>query len=175
MVDELKAQDRDERTRIPCPNCSFQFDPVQIAKLLPPEVLRAERARRNGLKPRPRLGGPGRPKGLARCPSCLSKFTLPEFRAHLLPCLTAKLEQYKSSYEHIRVRPMDTTEYRDFRVIEIRQETVVLYKLSNMQNVEIPLRAIREITPAVNDEPAVMTLRGALRWREDIQRWRFST
>ena len=164
-----------EVSRIPCPKCSFQFDPVEIVKLLPVEVLIAERARRNGLKPRRRIAGPGRPKGVARCPSCLGVFALPEFRDHLLPCLTAKLEELKSSYQPFQVKPIDTTEYRDFRVTEVRDETVTLYKLSNMQYVEVPLRAIREITPALNRELAVMTLRGALRWMADIQRWRFST
>ncbi len=164
-----------EVNRIPCPKCSFQFDPVEIAKLLPAEVLIAERARRNGLMPRRRGAGPGRPKGVARCPSCLNVYSLQEFRDHLLPCLTSKLEELKSRYQPILVKPMDSTPYRDFHVREIRTETVVLHKLSNMQDVEVPLRAIREITPAVSGEPATMTLRGALRWKEDIQRWRFST
>jgi hypothetical protein len=164
-----------EVNRIPCPKCSFQFDPVEIAKLLPVEVLIAERARRNGLMPRRRSAGPGRPKGVARCPSCLSVYGLQEFRGHLLPCLTAKLQEFKSTYQPLVVKPMDSTPYRDFRVSEIRTETVTLHKFSNMQDVEVPLRAIREITPAVNDEPAVIALRGALRWKEDIQRWRFST
>jgi len=164
-----------EVNRIPCPKCSFQFDPVEIAKLLPVEVLIAERARRNGLMPRRRGAGPGRPKGVARCPSCLGVYALQEIRGHLLPCLTAKLQEFKSTYQPILVKPMDSTPYRDFHVSEIRTETVTLHKLSNMQDVEVPLRAIREITPAVNREPAVMALRGALRWKEDIQRWRFST
>ena len=69
---------------------------------------------------------------------------------------------------------MDSTEYRDLRVTEVRAETVTLHKLSNIQDIEVPLRAIREITPSVNDQPVVMTLRGSLR-KEDIQRWRFST
>ena len=158
-----------------CPNCSFQFDPAKVAKLLPVEVLIAERARRNGLKRRRRMAGPGRPKGVGRCPSCLGVFALPEFRAHLLHCLTAKLQEFKNSDPRVQVRPTDSTEYRDFSVKEIRDETVVLYKPSNMQDVEIPLLAIREITPAVNGELAVVTLRGALRWKQDIRRWRFST
>jgi len=86
--------------------------------------------------------------------------------------LTAKLEQLKA--ERVEVRPMDTTEWRDFKVSEIRDEIVVLYKLSNHQYVEVPLRSIREITPAVNGGLAVVTLRGGLRWKDDIQRWRFS-
>jgi hypothetical protein len=70
---------------------------------------------------------------------------------------------------------MDSTEYRDLRVTEVRAETVTLHKLSDMQNIEVPLRAIRETTSSVNDQPVVMTLRGSLRWKEDIQQWRFST
>lgn len=54
---------------------------------------------------------------------------------------------------------MDSTEYRDLRVTEVRAETVTLHKLSNMQDIEVPLRATREITPSVNDQPVVMTLR----------------
>jgi hypothetical protein len=161
--------------RIPCPQCSFQFDPVEIAKQLPVEVLISERARRNGLKPRRRQAGPGRPKGVARCPSCLNVFSLEQFRGHLLPCLTAKLQQFQKFAQRVQPRPIDPTEYRDFNVAEVRDEIVVLYKLSNMQYVEVPLRAIREIMPPVNGEAAVMTLRGGLRWKEDIQRWRFAT
>jgi hypothetical protein len=87
--------------------------------------------------------------------------------------LVAKLEQLKIE-RAVEVRPMDTTEWRDFKVSEIRDETVVLYKLSNHQNVEVPLRSIREITPALNGGLTVITLRGALRWKADVERWRFS-
>src|ERR1039457_2314419 len=104
-------------------------------------------------------------------PSCPGVFTLVEFRDHLLPCLTAKLQNFKSASQRIHVSPMDSTEYRDLRVTEVRAETVTLHKLSGMQEIEVPLRAIREITPSVNDQPVVMTLRGSLRWKEDIQRW----
>lgn len=108
-------------------------------------------------------------------PSCPGVFTLVEFRDHLLPCLTAKLQNFKSASQGIHVSPMDSTEYRDLRVTEVRAETVTLHKLSDMQNIEVPLRAIRETTSSVNDQPVVMTLRGSLRWKEDIQQWRFST
>ena len=165
-----------EVNRISCPKCKFQFDPVEFAKELPDGVLIAERARRNGRNPRRRrVAGPGRPKNVARCPSCPGVFSLVEFRDHLLPCLTAKLQSFKAVDESIHVNPMDSTDYRDFRVTEVRAETVKLYKRSNMQEIEVPLRAIREITPSVNEQPAVMTLRGSLRWKEDIQLWRFST
>jgi hypothetical protein len=70
---------------------------------------------------------------------------------------------------------MDPTQYRDFRVTEVRVETVILNKQSNMQDVELPLRAIREIIPPLTGEPAVITLRGGLRWKEDIQCWRYAT
>src|ERR1039458_5070030 len=149
-----------EVRRIPCPQCSYPLDPVEIAKQIPVDVLVSERARRR-FKLRRRQAGPGRPKGIAHCPSCPDVFTPEALRAHLLPCLTAKLEQLKR--ERIQVRPMDSTEYRDFQVKEIRDETVLLHKLSSMQDVEVPLRSIREITPAVNGGLAVVTLRGALR------------
>jgi len=168
--------DHHEVNRISCPRCNFQFDPVEFAKKLPDAVLIAERARRNSRNPqRRRVAGPGRPKDVARCPSCPGVFTLVEFRDHLVPCLTAKLQNFKSASQRIHVSPMDSTEYRDFHVTEVRAETVTLHKLSNMQDIEVPLRAIREITPAVNNQPSVMTLRGSLRWKEDVQRWRFST
>jgi hypothetical protein len=163
-----------EVKRVPCPQCNFQFDPVEIAKQLPPEVLIAERARRNGMK-RSRVAGPGRPKGIARCPSCLGIFSLAEFRQHLIPCLTAKLQELKSGGQNVHVTPMDSAEYRDFRVRDVGAETVTLFKLSNQQTVDIPLRAIREVTPPVNGQAAVLTLRGALRWREDVEAWLFST
>ena len=161
--------------RIPCPQCNFELDPVALAKLLPLEVLASERARRNGLLPRRRRAGSGRPKGVALCPSCLNRFGLEELRAHLLPCLTAKLQHYKSSAQRLNLKPMDPSEYRDFHVAEVRDEIVVFHKQSNMQDVEVPLRAIREITPPANGDPAVIALRGGMRWKEDIQRWRYST
>lgn len=111
---------------------------------------------------------------MATCPSCLHKFRLDELRAHLHECLTAKLHQYRTSAQRIQVKPMDPSEYRDFHVAEVRDETVVFHKQSNMQDVEVPLRAIREITPPVNGEPALITLRGGMRWKEDIQRWRYA-
>ena len=110
---------------------------------------------------------------MAHCPSCLNVFTLEQFRDHLLPCLTAKLEQYKTTAQRLQVRPMDATQYLDFSVSEVRDEIVVLHKFSNMQNVDIPLRSIREITPPVNDEVAVISLRGRLRWDEGRQKWKF--
>ena len=160
-----------EVRRVLCPHCSHGIDPLAIARQLPVEVLVSERARRR-FKLRRRQAGPGRPKGVAHCPSCPNIFTPEALRPHLLPCLTAKLEQLKA--DRVEVRPMDTTEWRDFKVSEIRDEIVVLYKLSNQQYVEVPLRSIREVTPAVNGGLAVLTLRGGLRWKEDIQRWRFS-
>jgi hypothetical protein len=72
---------------------------------------------------------------------------------------------------------MDPTEWREFIISEIRDEVILLKKLSNDQYVEVPLRSIREITPAVNGGLVVLALRGALRWREDFPgnpRWRFS-
>jgi len=112
---------------------------------------------------------------VARCPSCLSILSLTELRDHLLPCLTDKFQQFKTSGQIVQLKPIDATEYRDFSVTEVRDEIVVFFKLSNHQYVEVPLRAIRDITPSVNREPALITLRGAMRWREDIQRWRFAT
>jgi len=160
-----------EVQRIPCPQCSYPLDPAEIAKQLPVDILVSERARRR-FRLRRRQAGPGRPKGVAHCPSCPNVFTPEGLRGHLHQCLTARLEQLKIAF--IQVRPMDSTESRKFQVKEIRDETVLLHKLSNHQDVEVPLRSIREITPAVNGDLAVITLRGALRWKEDIQRWRFS-
>ena len=161
--------------RIPCPQCKFQLDPLDLVKLLPVEVLIAERARRNGLKSRPRRAGPGRPKGVARCPSCAKVFELKEFRDHSFPCLTEKLKHFKTIGQDIHLKPIDATEYKDFRVSEVRDEIVVFHKMSNMQDVEVPLKAIREIIPSVNGEATVIALRGAMRWRKEIERWRFST
>lgn len=170
----MALENQPEVTRIPCPNCNFEFDPVELAKKLPNDVLIAERARRNGLRTRRRVvAGPGRPKDVARCPSCPGIFTLAQFRDHLLPCLTAKLKDFQSTSTRIQVSPMDSTEYRDFHVGEIRSQTVTLHKLSNMQQIEIPLRSIREITPQLNDRQPLITLRGSLRWNNDIQRWWF--
>jgi hypothetical protein len=111
---------------------------------------------------------------VAHCPSCLKIYDLAEFREHMLPCLTAKLEQYKTTGQRLQVRPMDATQYLDFSVSEVRDEIVVLHKFSNMQNVDIPLRSIREITPPVNDEVALLSLRGRLRWDEGRMRWKFN-
>jgi hypothetical protein len=91
-----------------------------------------------------------------------------------MPCLASKLREMKTTATRLEVRPMDPTEWREFTVGEIRTEVVELNKLSNSQYVEVPLRSIREITPAVNGGLVVLSLRGALRWKEDIQRWRFS-
>ena len=92
-----------------------------------------------------------------------------------MPCLTDKLQSFVRTAQVVNVKPIDPAQYLDFTVKEIRDEIVTFYKRSNMQDVEVPLRAIRDISAAVNGEPAIITLRGRLRWREDIQRWRFST
>ena len=165
----------DEVCRIGCPQCNFQLDPIELAKLLPLEVLNSERARRNGAKPRRNVAGPGRPKGIARCPSCAGVFGLPQFREHFPGCLSDKLNSYRMNGTDVQLKPIDATDYKEFRVKDVRDETVVFHKLSNSQDVEVPLRTIREVSPAVNGEPAVITLRGALRWKQDIQRWRYST
>jgi hypothetical protein len=160
---------------VDCPHCKQELDLKVLVQLLPIEVLNSERARRNGLKPRVRRAGPGRPRGVARCPSCGDSYGLDQLRQHLLPCLIGKLNRFKEVAQPIQVKPIDPTEHKEFRIDEVRDESVVLYKLSNGQYVEVPLRAIREVTPSVSGEPVLISLRGALRWRADIERWRFST
>jgi hypothetical protein len=91
-----------------------------------------------------------------------------------MQCITGKLGEMKTTGTRLEVRPMDPTEWREFTVSEIRDEVVVFNKLSNHQYVEVPLRSIREVTPAVNGGLVVLSLRGALRWKDDIQRWRYS-
>ena len=51
---------------------------------------------------------------------------------------------------------MDATEYREFSVAEVRDEIVVFHKQSNKQDVEVPLRAIRDITPSVNRDATML-------------------
>ena len=164
----------DEVIRICCPQCNFRLDPVEVARQLPLEILKAERARRS-FNVRRRQAGPGRPKGVARCPSCLGVFVLERYHEHVLTCLPEKLTEMRVKGKRLHVWPMDATQYRDFIVSEVRDEIVVLMKLSNDQYVDVPLRSIREIMPAVNDEVATLSLRGGrLRWNEEKERWKFS-
>ena len=137
------------------------------------ELLRSERARRNGLKPRQRQAGPGRPRGVATCPGCAGVFNLPEFRDHRFPCLREKLQLLKEARQEIRLKPIDVTPYNAFRVEEIKDDKIVFHKFSNQQLLEVPLRAIRGLTPPLNQEPAEIALRGGVRWKADIERWAF--
>jgi len=73
------------------------------------------------------------------------------------------LKHCKTIGQDIHIKPIDSTGYKEFRVSEVRDEIVVFHKMSNMEDVEVPLRAIREIIPSVNGEAAGIALRGAMR------------
>lgn len=70
---------------------------------------------------------------------------------------------------------MDPSEYREFRATGVDTTKLTLYKVSNHQSVEIPTNAIREIVAGVNGGPAVLQLRGHLRWLEDVKLWKFDS
>jgi tetratricopeptide (TPR) repeat protein len=60
-----------------------------------------------------------------------------------------------------------------FQVQQIDLEILLLFKTSNEQTVEIPLRRVIEILPNANNDPAVLELSGRLQFLTLAKRWKF--
>ncbi len=159
-----------EEHLISCPGCKAQLRAVEIAALLPDDVLAAENSRRNGRRQAPHPGL-GRPK-LARCPGCDSQMDHEALREHRLDCVRGRLESIKSK-NIIRLYPKDLDPNPNFRIHQIEGDQVCFRKGSNDQDVHVDLRRIARIIEHGHDGSVEIRLLGRLIWDRTDQRWRF--
>jgi transcriptional regulator with XRE-family HTH domain len=74
-----------------------------------------------------------------------------------------------------RIHPMPPERTDDeFRVSQVDESgNVTLEKLSNRQSLEIPVRRVLEVLPAMSDAPPTIVLHGNITWSAHRQLWKF--
>lgn len=78
--------------------------------------------------------------------------------------------------QHCRLSSLDPDKFNEFalRFIDDDERQLTLEKLSSNQYVQIPVRRVIEVLPAVAPHNLqTLVLRGRVIWLENIQRWRF--
>lgn len=155
-----------------CPHCQKPTNAIEVASLLPDEILSTEAARRSGRRQR-RHPGPGRPTKV-RCPGCESEMSSAELREHRIPCVRTKLREFHHLAFPVRLTPKDPDPYPDFYINQISETDVEFRKGSNSDHVAVELQKIAEMTLDREGRLAHIRLLGHVSWHDDIKRWRFA-